>query len=135
MEMKFGRSAEDMRCGEKFLTTGCEKIDEGLRSGIARRGITQIYGEAGTGKTQYALQLCLAVQIPERCGGCGAGECGKFCFVFVFRKGRRGFLFWSGRSIFWSFFSLMIKYDSIECLSNNFKHKFFYEIKFNITVT
>jgi RecA/RadA recombinase len=59
---------------EKFLTTGCLKLDKILKGGIPCRGITQIYGAAGTGKTQLALQLCLTVQLPITIGGFGAGN-------------------------------------------------------------
>jgi len=59
---------------ERFLTTGCSKLDAKLRGGIPCRGITQIYGAAGTGKTQLALQLCLTVQLPITAGGLGAGN-------------------------------------------------------------
>ncbi|XP_072766161.1 DNA repair protein XRCC3 [Anoplolepis gracilipes] len=58
---------------EKFLTTGCSKLDAILKGGIPCRGITQIYGAAGTGKTQLALQLCLSVQLSVTAGGLGAG--------------------------------------------------------------
>lgn len=57
---------------EKFLTTGCPKLDAILKGGILCRGITQIYGAASTGKTQLALQLCLSVQLPVTAGGLGA---------------------------------------------------------------
>lgn len=60
--------------GEKFLTTGCSRLDAILKGGISCRGITQIYGAAGTGKTQLALQLCLTVQLPVTAGGLGAGN-------------------------------------------------------------
>lgn len=59
---------------EKYLTTGCSKLDVKLKGGIPCRGITQIYGAAGTGKTQLALQLCLTVQLPVTTGGFGAGN-------------------------------------------------------------
>lgn len=59
---------------ERFLTTGCARLDAKLRGGIPCRGITQIYGAAGTGKTQLALQLCLTVQLPITAGGLGAGN-------------------------------------------------------------
>lgn len=59
---------------EKFLTTGCSKLDAILKGGIPCRGITQIYGAASTGKTQLALQLCLSVQLPVTAGGLGAGN-------------------------------------------------------------
>lgn len=53
---------------DNFLTTGCKIIDNLLRGGISRRGITQFYGIAGSGKTQLALQLCLTSQIPTSNG-------------------------------------------------------------------
>lgn len=59
---------------EKFLTTGCPKLDAIMEGGIPCRGITQIYGAAGTGKTQLALQLCLTIQLPKIAGGFGAGN-------------------------------------------------------------
>ncbi|XP_012525083.1 DNA repair protein XRCC3 [Monomorium pharaonis] len=58
---------------ERFLTTGCPRLDAKLGGGIPCRGITQIYGAAGTGKSQLALQLCLTVQLPITAGGLGAG--------------------------------------------------------------
>ncbi|XP_017875707.1 DNA repair protein XRCC3-like isoform X1 [Ceratina calcarata] len=75
-------SARRVTNREKYLSTGCSKFDELLQGGISNRGITQIYGAAGTGKTQIALQLCLTVQLPEAEGGFSAGavyictECG-----------------------------------------------------------
>ncbi|XP_057333611.1 DNA repair protein XRCC3 [Microplitis mediator] len=53
---------------DNFLTTGCKIIDNLLRGGISKRGITQFYGIAGSGKTQLALQLCLTSQIPTSSG-------------------------------------------------------------------
>lgn len=67
-------NAEAMREQERYLTTGCSKLDAMLKGGIPCRGITQIYGAAGTGKTQLALQLCLTVQLPIIKGGLGAGN-------------------------------------------------------------
>ncbi|XP_018397508.1 PREDICTED: DNA repair protein XRCC3-like [Cyphomyrmex costatus] len=58
---------------QRILTTGCSKLDAKLGGGIPCRGITQLYGAAGTGKTQLALQLCLTVQLPITAGGLGAG--------------------------------------------------------------
>ena len=48
---------------EYYLSTGCSNLDEFLKGGLFRRGITQIYGASGIGKTQLALQLCLTAQI------------------------------------------------------------------------
>ena len=52
-----------MEKSETLLTTGCPNLDLLLRGGLPRKGITQIYGESGIGKTQLALQLCLSAQI------------------------------------------------------------------------
>lgn len=59
---------------ERFLTTGCSRLDAKLGGGIPCRGITQIYGAAGTGKSQLVLQLCLTVQLPIAAGGFEAGN-------------------------------------------------------------
>ncbi|XP_044009084.1 DNA repair protein XRCC3-like isoform X2 [Aphidius gifuensis] len=59
------KTAKDLRDSDDFLTTGCDKIDALLRGGLSRRGINEIYGEAGCGKTQLALQLCLSSQIKK----------------------------------------------------------------------
>lgn len=57
------KTAKDLKDSDDFLSTGCDKIDALLRGGLSRRGINEIYGEAGCGKTQLALQLCLSSQI------------------------------------------------------------------------
>ena len=46
-----------------------------LRGGLPLDGITELAGRSSAGKTQLALQLCLAVQLPRHHGGLGAGEC------------------------------------------------------------
>ncbi|KAG7199153.1 hypothetical protein KM043_018042 [Ampulex compressa] len=66
-------TAETLKRREKYLTTGCQKIDTFLKGGMFCRGITEIYGAAGTGKTQLALQLALTVQLPMDKGGLAAG--------------------------------------------------------------
>ncbi|XP_053945709.1 uncharacterized protein LOC128855106 [Anastrepha ludens] len=53
------------------ITTGCATIDNCLRGGIATRGITEICGASGVGKTQLLLQLSLTVQLPKQLGGLG----------------------------------------------------------------
>jgi DNA-repair protein XRCC3 len=51
------------------LTTGCSSIDQVLEGGLLSRGVTEIAGESGAGKTQLCLQLCLTVQLPQTHGG------------------------------------------------------------------
>lgn len=53
-----------------ILTTGCSSIDKLLNGGIySSNGIYELVGEAGVGKTQLAMQLCLNVQLPAIYGG------------------------------------------------------------------
>lgn len=46
------------------LSFGDPIIDNCLDGGILPRAITEIAGEAGSGKTQLCLQLSLQVQLP-----------------------------------------------------------------------
>lgn len=57
------------------LSLGCPVLDGLLRGGLPLGGITELAGRSSVGKTQLALQLCLAVQLPRRLGGLEAGEC------------------------------------------------------------
>jgi DNA repair protein RadB len=41
------------------LPSGCESLDSLLGGGFESGIITQLYGEAGTGKTNIALQLAI----------------------------------------------------------------------------
>lgn len=42
--------------------------------GIIPGAITEIVGESASGKTNLALQLCCAVQLPKHLGGLGGGK-------------------------------------------------------------
>lgn len=55
------------------IMTSCYEIDKMLNGGVRIGNLTEIYGEAGTGKTQFCFQLCINVQMPESMGGL-AGE-------------------------------------------------------------
>ncbi|XP_008157066.2 DNA repair protein XRCC3 [Eptesicus fuscus] len=55
------------------LSLGCPVLDGLLRGGLPLGGITELAGRSSAGKTQLALQLCLAVQLPRRLGGLEAG--------------------------------------------------------------
>lgn len=55
------------------LSLGCPVLDGLLGGGLPLEGITELAGRSSAGKTQLALQLCLAVQLPRRHGGLGAG--------------------------------------------------------------
>nr|XP_045623937.1 DNA repair protein XRCC3-like [Procambarus clarkii]XP_045623945.1 DNA repair protein XRCC3-like [Procambarus clarkii]XP_045623955.1 DNA repair protein XRCC3-like [Procambarus clarkii] len=55
------------------ITSGCRLLDDFLGGGIPVRGITEVAGESGSGKTQLALQLSLHVQLSPSSGGLGKG--------------------------------------------------------------
>eukprot|EP00069_Balaena_mysticetus_P008380 bmy_05899T0 len=62
-----------LRQKRQRLSLGCPVLDGLLRGGLPLDGITELAGRSSAGKTQLALQLCLAVQLPRRHGGLGAG--------------------------------------------------------------
>ncbi|XP_037909463.1 DNA repair protein XRCC3 isoform X2 [Hermetia illucens] len=51
------------------ISLGCIALDAATNGGISTRGVTEIFGESGVGKTQLLLQLCLMVQLPQNIGG------------------------------------------------------------------
>lgn len=61
----------------KKITTGSVDFDKLVGGGIQTMSITEVFGEFRTGKTQLAMTLCVAVQLPEELGGCG----GKAAFI------------------------------------------------------
>ncbi|XP_016041595.2 DNA repair protein XRCC3 isoform X2 [Erinaceus europaeus] len=56
------------------LSLGCPVLDAVLGGGLPLEGVTELAGISSAGKTQLALQLCLAVQFPLRHGGLEAGS-------------------------------------------------------------
>ncbi|CAL4063014.1 unnamed protein product [Meganyctiphanes norvegica] len=52
-----------------YVSSGCNAIDNILKGGIPFRGITEITGQSGSGKTQVGLQLALRAQLPKHLGG------------------------------------------------------------------
>ena len=64
------------------LTTLCPRLDAWLRGGVPTRSVTEIAGEAGSAKTQLALQLLIAAQLPREMGGLDGAA------VYVHTEGR-----------------------------------------------
>lgn len=65
-------SAEDVwekRKNLSRITASAKSIDELLGGGIETGGMTEIFGEYRTGKTQICHQLCINVQLPKSEGG------------------------------------------------------------------
>ncbi len=51
------------------ITTGSPALDKIIGGGAETQGITEMYGEFGSGKSQVAHQLCVSVQLPLEQGG------------------------------------------------------------------
>ena len=59
---------------EVFLPTFSAHIDDALGGGLAVGHVTELTGQAGSGKTQLCFQLCANVQLPKAIGGL-EGQC------------------------------------------------------------
>ncbi|KAG1756251.1 P-loop containing nucleoside triphosphate hydrolase protein [Suillus paluster] len=55
--------------GEEKITTGDADLDSMLGGGIRTGMLWEVVGESAAGKTQFAFQLSLLVQLPPRLGG------------------------------------------------------------------
>ena len=70
--------------GVKRLSFGCRLIDKCTGGGVQLQGINEIVGEAGAGKTQFALTLSLQCHLNESMGGLNAATaylcCGEGTF-------------------------------------------------------
>jgi DNA repair protein RadA len=72
-----GSQLMELRRNQKFLTTGCDSLDElmtrqdqvGQPKGLPTESITELTGENGSGKSQLCHQLCVTVQLPLEAGG------------------------------------------------------------------
>lgn len=51
------------------ISTGSTALDELLGGGVETQSITEVYGKYGSGKTQWAFQLAVTVQLPKEKGG------------------------------------------------------------------
>lgn len=59
------------------VTTGCQAFDTILQGGVESMAITELFGEARTGKTQLCHTLCVTAQLPVDMNG---GN-GKVCYI------------------------------------------------------
>jgi RAD51-like protein 2 len=72
-QMMGGHSAlellqQEQARGEAVVTM-CEELDEALGGGVPVGQVCEVFGPPGVGKTQLAMQLALAVQIPRALHG------------------------------------------------------------------
>jgi len=51
------------------IPTGSPALDKIIGGGVETQGVTEVYGEFGSGKSQIAHQLCVNVQLPQEQGG------------------------------------------------------------------
>lgn len=68
------------------LTTGCPNLDAFLGGGLTIRGVTEVSGQSGSGKTQFGLQLALYAQLPRSLGGLAKGMFQLFKLQHFFTK-------------------------------------------------
>jgi len=71
LEMDFETGDELLKRRENIfrITTGSKAVDELLGGGIESGGITENFGEFGSGKSQMAHQLAISAQLPREKGG------------------------------------------------------------------
>ncbi|MEM3401821.1 MAG: DNA repair and recombination protein RadA [Candidatus Hadarchaeales archaeon] len=68
-EFTTGDKVLEMREKIGRITTGSKKLDELLDGGVETQGVTEAFGEFGSGKTQLGHQLAVNVQLPVEKGG------------------------------------------------------------------
>jgi len=54
------------------ISTGTKALDKLFMGGVECGATTEVYGEFGSGKTQFAHALCVRVQLPKEQGGLNA---------------------------------------------------------------
>lgn len=54
------------------ISTGSAALDK-IIGGVETQGVTEVFGEFGSGKSQIAHQICVNVQLPPERGGLGGG--------------------------------------------------------------
>ena len=55
------------------ISTGTQCLDQLLDGGVETQALTEVYGEFGSGKTQFCHTVCVTVQKPKEEGGLGGG--------------------------------------------------------------
>lgn len=73
-------SAAALRREFSVLALGDPALDELLGGGLVSRGITELCGASGCGKTQLALQWTIQAQLPKSLGGLQGGMLGRVNF-------------------------------------------------------
>ncbi len=69
--MGYERASEvlERRKNLGHISTGSSTLDKIIGGGVETQGLTEVYGEFGTGKSNISHQLCVNVQLPPEQGG------------------------------------------------------------------
>ena len=54
---------------QEIITTGSKQLDKVLGGGLKTSATTEVYGEFGSGKTQFSHTMAVRVQLPKEKGG------------------------------------------------------------------
>ena len=76
-----GNAILELRREVLKLTSGCQSVDELLGGGFETKSISEVYGEFGSGKTQFSHQLAVNTMLPLKEGG--LSEEGNPSHVFI----------------------------------------------------
>ncbi len=70
-KMGYERASEVMERRKHLghISTGSQSLDRIIDGGIETQGVTEVFGEFGSGKSQISHQLCVNVQLPPEQGG------------------------------------------------------------------
>ncbi|MEM2192462.1 MAG: DNA repair and recombination protein RadA, partial [Candidatus Hadarchaeales archaeon] len=69
MDYELASLVYERRKGLARISTGSSALDKILGGGIETGGVTEVFGEFGSGKSQLAHQLSVNVQLPREQGG------------------------------------------------------------------
>ena len=72
-DMGYERASEVLERRKRLghISTGSPALDKIIGGGVETQGVTEIFGEFGSGKSQIAHQLCVNVQLPPEQNGLG----------------------------------------------------------------
>ncbi|MFN4133806.1 MAG: DNA repair and recombination protein RadA [Candidatus Hadarchaeales archaeon] len=73
MDYELASQVYERRKGLARISTGSDALDKILGGGVETRGVTEVFGEFGSGKSQLAHQLSVNAQLPREQGGLDGG--------------------------------------------------------------
>lgn len=64
-----GKEMDERRKNTKLISTGTKALDKLFDGGIETGSTTEVYGQFGSGKSQFCHTMSVQVQLPEKSGG------------------------------------------------------------------